>query len=183
MRDVLNQYFIAIVLPQDISDEVTKIKQDFAGRFKSKKAMRVTPHITLLPPFRFSPKQHKHLLQWVAQTPVSIKPFHQELKNFEFFVNTRNPVIFIQPVINEHLLLLQKEVTRHFRISFPKLHLSEREYNPHVTIAYRDLKPAMFHLARNEYQQKQYNVNFIVSSFHLLQHDGKAWNIIRTFNL
>ncbi len=183
MCDSLNQYFIAITLPQNVADEVTVLKQDFAERFESEKALKVLPHITLKAPFRFPEKQHKHLMTWFTQTPVSVKPFQLELENFGSFANRSRPVIFIQPLITEPLVLLQKQVIQHFKASFPKYHVEEREFNPHVTVAYRDLKPAMFRLAWKEYQSKPFNAKFSVNNFHLLQHDGKKWNTIHEFIL
>src|SRR5215471_5045375 len=94
-----NLYFIAIMPPKEISEQVTEIKKDFAERFNSSKALRVIPHITLKAPFKFS--DHTELLRWFALTPVATQSFQQELKNFGSFSNKRNPVIFVEPVMND----------------------------------------------------------------------------------
>ena len=39
-----NLYFIAIIPPQEICEAITAIKQDFAERFKSSKALKIIPH-------------------------------------------------------------------------------------------------------------------------------------------
>jgi hypothetical protein len=59
----------------------------------------------------------------------------------------------------------------------------ELEFRPHMTIAYRDLRPNLFKQAWKEYETRKYVAEFDVNSFHLLQHDGKAWNIISSYNL
>ncbi len=52
-----------------------------------------------------------------------------------------------------------------------------------MTIAYRDLKTNLFKEAWKEYETKKYAAVFNVNNFHLLQHNGKAWNIISPCNL
>src|SRR6476619_3234024 len=98
MSDRSNLYFIAIIPPDEICETVTIIKQDFADRFRSKKALKVVPHITLKAPFKFPASENIELLQLFALTPVLVHPFRQELKDFGCFANKRNPVIFIEPV-------------------------------------------------------------------------------------
>src|SRR5437867_2074942 len=98
MNQKANLYFIAIIPPEEIRETVTEIKQDFADRFKSSKARRVIPHITLKAPFKFPGEEHTSLLRWFASALISIHPFQQELKDFGCFNNKRNPVIFIEPV-------------------------------------------------------------------------------------
>src|SRR5438874_7853693 len=118
MSERSNLYFIAIVPPDEICEAVTTIKQDFADHFKSKKALKVIPHITLKAPFKFPVQDHTELLRWFESTPVFVHPFQQELKNFGCFANKRNPVIFIEPVMNESLAMLQKNVISHFINAF-----------------------------------------------------------------
>src|SRR5438105_3041247 len=132
MSEPSNLYFIAIIPPNKICESITTIRQEFADRFKSKKALKVIPHITLKAPFKFTAQDHMALLRWFALTPVSVHPFQQELKNFGCFANKRNPVIFIEPVINELLATLQKNVVGHFIKSFGKNQVAQNElkFNP-----------------------------------------------------
>jgi 2'-5' RNA ligase len=185
MSESSNLYFIAIILPDEICKVVTTIKQDFAERFQSKRALKIIPHITLKAPFKFPTHDHTSLLRWFALTRVSVHPFQQELKDFESFPNKRNPVIFIQPIMNDSLAMLQKNVVNHFIESFGKSQVAQNEFkfNPHVTVAYRDLLFQQYKTAWEEYKTKKFEAGFEVNSFHLLQHDGKKWNSIKEFAL
>ena len=185
MSEPGNLYFIAIIPPDEICKAITTVKQDFADRFKSKKALKVVPHITLKAPFKFPVQEQTSLLRWFALTPVSVHPFQQELKDFGCFTNKRNPVIFIEPVMNESLALLQKNVVKHFIKAFGKNQVAQNEFrfNPHMTVAYRDLLFPQFKTAWEEYETKEFEAIFEVNKFHLLQHDGKKWNSIREFAL
>lgn len=185
MNTKANLYFIAIIPPPEIREAVTAIKKDFAERFKSSKALRVIPHITLKAPFKFPAEQHTELLRWFALTPVTVNSFQQELKNFGSFANKRNPVIFIEPVINKSIKQLQKNVLNHFIKSFGKEQVAQNEYkfNPHMTVAYRDLLFNHFNIAWEEYKAKNFEAVFEVNSFHLLQHDGKKWESVKEIEL
>src|SRR3954451_23151745 len=114
MNSKINLYFIAIIPPQEIREAVTEIKRDFAERFKSSKALKVIPHITLKAPFKFAAEKRMDLLRWFVSINVVIKPFQQELKNFGNFANKRNPVVFVEPLMNESLKTLQRNVINHF---------------------------------------------------------------------
>ena len=174
---MMSLYFIAIIPPDEICEEITTIKRDFAKRFNSRHALKVIPHITLKAPFQFPAEQDDLLLQWFEKLPVTTKPFIQELQNFGCFNNKRSPVIFIEPLMNESLLLLQENIIDDLRINFPFI-ATDRELNfkPHMTVAYRDLLPHQFHKAWHEYKDKKYERTFEVNSFHLLQHNNRKWN-------
>lgn len=51
MSDAL--YFIALVLPSPLYEEVTRLKEYFRDRYNSKAALRSPPHITLHMPFKW----------------------------------------------------------------------------------------------------------------------------------
>jgi 2'-5' RNA ligase len=173
-------YFIALIPTDEIIAQVTAIKSDFADRFKSKHSLKVIPHITLKAPFNSPAPGHDHLMNWFQQMPISVKPFQQVLQNFDCFAKKRNPVIFIRPVINEPLITLQKEIIGHFQKSFLSSAVSNTEvqFSPHMTVAYRDLQPAHFREAWEEYKLKNFEASFIADKFYLLQHDGIKWNTI-----
>ena len=178
-------YFIAIIPPQEICDAITEFKKDFADRFNSKTALKIIPHITLKAPFAFSPADIEQVLQWFNHMAVSVPSFEQELKDFGAFRNRRNPVIFVKPVSNESLRKLQNEVIQNFEGTDAAGQVMEQEleFNPHITIAYRDLQPAMFKKAWPEYRLKSFNAMFDVNDFHLMQHDGRMWNSVSNFSL
>jgi 2'-5' RNA ligase len=180
MNAGMNLYFIAIIPPQEICDAVTTIKRDFAERFGSRHALKVIPHITLKAPFSFPADEHHRLLQWFRENPVTGEPFQQKLKDFGSFENKRNPVIFIEPELNDALKQLQSTIIQYFRRSFPFIQVPSNEFtfHPHMTVAYRDLGFENFQLAWDEYISKPFGASFIVDRFHLLQHDKKQWNSI-----
>lgn len=178
-------YFIAIIPPNEVCDEITDFKKDIAARFESKAALRILPHITLKAPFQLPASDRESVLHWFQNGIISVSPFVQELKNFGSFKKGRTPVMFVKPVMNDGLHQLQKEVLTNFvdHFSGEQVMKSETDFHPHITIGYRDLRPSMFKQAWAEYRPKQYSATFTVTGFHLLQHDGHVWNSISNFAL
>ena len=178
-------YFIAIMPPSNISDEVTRFKQDFVTRFNARAALKNMPHITLKAPFIFPRVHHEQTLCWFENMQITVPSFKQELRDFDAFHNRRSAVIFVKPVMNVFLDRLQKQVLKNFGETYSHENILKQEldFKPHMTIAYRDLQPNLFKEAWKEYETKKYAAGFDVNNFRLLQHNGKAWNIISTYNL
>jgi len=179
-----NLYFIALIPKRELREKINFFKQDFATRFNSSKALKVYPHITLKAPFKCSENAHKELVKWFSDLNIKQKEFSIELKNFGAFPNSRSPVVFVNPMHSKELHFMQKEIIASFSSLFPAdINKVDVDFNPHVTVAYRDLEPAMFNKAWEEYKNKSFNEEFEVDAFYLLQHDTKKWNIIATYNL
>ena len=184
MESRSNLYFIALIPQKEVADAVTEFKKDFASRFKSTKALRLMPHLTLKAPFHLAQSDHEFFLQWFDKLRINSPQFEIELKNFGSFPKTDGPVVFIRPVINKPLLSLQTEIISNFKISFPNLvDRFDLNFEPHMTIAYRDLSFENYVEAWKEYQAKEFKALFEVKRFYLLQHDTRQWNIITTYLL
>ena len=177
-----NLYFLAITLPETLSQKIIEIQEDIANRFKSQASLKIMPHITLKAPFRFPEDKHESILHWFSDIPVSVEPFQVKLKNFSAFHNKNKPVLYINPEPSSPLMSLQKQIRDFYQESFPseKVMNYEVDYHPHLTVAFRDLQPALFAEAWEKFKEKDFNESFEVGNFHLLQHQIKRWQIIRT---
>lgn len=184
MLSTPNLYFIALIPPKELREQITSFKQDFANRFNSKKALKVFPHITLKAPFKLSFNAHEELLRWFTDLRILQKQFTIQLKDFGAFNNKKNPVVFIQPILTKELQAVQQQLIASFNSAFPThIHKTDLNFHPHITIAYRDLSFEMFKQAWNEYKHKSFHATFEVDAIYLLQHDSQKWNIIATHNL
>jgi 2'-5' RNA ligase len=178
-------YFLAIIPPSKICEEIIAIQRDISQRFESSKSLAVVPHITLKAPFKLVASDHEHILNWFSGLEIVCPEFDIALRDFGAFHNSKSPVIYIQPDQNFFLDSLQKQILVQFRSAFPEVAVSglELHYKPHVTVAYRDLKPALFEIAWKEFKTMNFSASFHVSQFFLLQHNGLRWNQIRAFEL
>ena len=181
-----NLYFIAIIPPADICEEVTAFRNNFKENYNSRAALKNIPHITLKAPFKVDAAQHTDVLQWYASLPVTKGSFVIQLHNFGAFPNPNRPVVFIHPVITPQLKTLQSQIIKSFETAYPDIpvHYHEHRFAPHMTIAYRDLAYAEFNKAWTDvYCDKEYSAQFEVNSFYLLQHNGARWEVIAEYSL
>lgn len=174
-----NLYFIAILPPGNISDDIIAFQQDIALHYNSSAALKNMPHITLKAPFKLDAQKHHDMLKWFGSIPVGTG-FEITLENFGTFNNRNHPVIYVKPLPDNSLINLQKTVLTAFETQFPGTAISflEKKFSPHMTIGYRDLEPDEFVKAWNVYKEKQYHAVFRVTEIFLLQHNGKQWNTI-----
>lgn len=177
-----NHYFIAIIPNSTVCKEIESFKTDFAEHFDSRQAQKVMPHITLKAPFKLQASRHDELVQWFQEPFPYPCPFQAGLKNFSAFFNRYNPVVYVDPILHPSLLSLQKNIITNFQFAFPEINISDLEFRfqPHITIAYRDLSPENFEKAWMKYKMMEYEAFFDVNDFHLLQHDTKKWNVNQT---
>jgi len=185
MARILNRYMIAIIPPEEINEQIRRFQYDMAERFQSSKALRNIPHITLKAPFQTVDEEHTIVVKWFEKLQTDISPFTVGINGFGSFSGSARPVIYAMPVANLVLGGLQKQIIQQFSGVFPAIKVShtEKVFSPHITIAYRDLKPEFFLEAWVEYANLPYNASFQVSGFHLLQHDGSSWNTISEHSL
>lgn len=173
-------YFIALIPDHIFQQEVTKIKRYIEEHYQSGHALRSPAHITLHMPFKWRDDRLENLTTPLADFSNRRPHFTVELKNFGSFPPK---VIFIQVLENPELNALQHDLVR---MAGKKLKLENAQYrnrgfNPHLTIAFRDLKPATFRQAWDEFRDKEIEHSFEVESLFLLKHNGKTWDIFREF--
>ena len=170
-------YFIAIVPPRDIQNEITELKRLVADRFESKHALNAPPHITLHMPFRWKDKKIEELHQTIHEINDEFKSFEIELNGFDFF---EPRVVFVDVVENQSLNELQKSVVEKCRkkLKLDNADYREKPFHPHVTIGFRDLRKRMFYQAKEYFEGEKLSYKFQAVRIELLRHDGKKWEIM-----
>ncbi|WP_415329177.1 2'-5' RNA ligase family protein [Chryseobacterium sp. MMS23-Vi53] len=160
-------YFIAIYPPQEIIDEVKIFKQDLALHYENSKALKNDAHITLFPPFSREVSLESDIHEAFQKIDTLHSPFEIKLNGFGSFANPKNPVLFVQPESNENLQELYWRVRERF--NFMKYN-----FNPHMTVGYRNLTYENFLKAWEIYKSKEYKTKFLVDKITLLRHDS-SW--------
>ena len=175
------RYFIAIIPPEPISSNVLQIKKEFADNYNSKGALRSPAHITLHMPFLWKEEKEAQLIETLAKFTFASQT-KILLNNFGHFANR---VIFIDVAKNPDLEDMQKQLVRHAKVYLQLFNQDEsmRGFHPHMTVAFRDLRKQEFTKAWSEFQNRTFSAEFPLKDFSLLKHDGKQWNVFRTFEL
>ena len=169
----IQKYFLAILPPAPLSEQIRGIKEQVATEFGSKGALRSPAHITLHMPFEYDDAREKHLIETLDQFRDS-DSFLIKLQNFDAF---EPRVIFIHVEPNQNLTALQKHLVRHVKTNLNLYNQAEsmRGFHPHITIAFRDLKKPVFYEAMKRYGTMAFDAAFSCRSFWLLKSDNGQW--------
>ena len=177
--DNTHLYFIALVAGGALSERIREIQTHCSEEYKSKKALRSPPHITLIPPFRDEASVENILKQTLTPFFNKYHAFNVELDGFGRFDSR---VIFIKPRENSYLETLHEELQNYLSKDFSFIEKeASRKFNPHVTIASGDLNKRFFQPAWQEFENKSFSQTWNVLAVHLLKHDEKRWNPILEF--
>lgn len=166
-------YFIALVVPPPFDHEITRLKEYFQDRYNSSAALKSPPHITLHMPFKWKEKKEEELVKALAEFCSGRKPFGVELKNFGCFPPR---VIYINVVKTPELEEFQQDLVRFCRnvLNLTNANWRNHPFNPHITLAYRDLRMEKFAEAWSEFRNKEFTTKILINTVTLLKHNGMA---------
>ena len=166
-------YFISLLVPSPETHEITLIRNELSQKFNCHHALKSPPHITLHMPFRLDPAKYDLLEKALrgVEKPASFHIVTGSIKHFG------NRTIYIDVVENSSLsqfrAMLQDELFSQIQIPREKRHA----FNPHITLANRDINPNSFDDMMTFLQGKTYADKFTVHEISLLKHNGEKWEI------
>jgi len=170
-------YYIALVADQELEAILHGYKLELQQLLGCKAALKSPAHITLIPPFFWANGLSKILMDTFGHFRSSRQPFELEIDGFGHF---RTDVLFARPVDHHQLFALQREVTDYFQPLLGDKLKNRFAFNPHITLANRDLKAADFPQAWALLKDRTLRGKWLISAIHLLRHTGKEWEIIAT---
>ncbi len=180
-KDNHSLYFIAIVPNEPLQGRLMGWKEWIYKETGSMGALRSPAHITLHMPFKWKLKKEDLLISSLQNLISSISGFQVSLINFNSF---EPRVIYVDVEKNEQLTSLKDEVSslsrKTLKLDLPK---DLRGFNPHITIGFRDLKKPQFYKAWEQLKTKMFEDSFNVNSIALLKHNGKKWEVYKSFSL
>ena len=174
------RFFIALLPPPHLQAQITAIKQKVWEVYKSRAALKSPPHITLQPPFLWEDANidclHHHLAQFAQHHP----PVPVTLSGFGAFPAR---VIYVEVIRQGTLMTLQPALMDYLadHLDIEDTKSRHRRFAPHMTVAFRDLKPAMFRRAWPEFKEKPFEAEFLAKTLTLLRHDGREWQVFSEF--
>lgn len=180
MKSSERLFFIALLPPVEIQNEVTEIKQYFAENYGSRHALKSPPHVTLQPPFKWSTEKVDFLEECLTEFSRTYYPIPIILSGFGAFPPR---VIYVNVIKTPELLGIQKALMSHLEITLNLVDevSKRRPFSPHMTVAFKDLTRKNFRTAWPEFEQKSLEYKFTVPRLTLLVHNGQRWNIKAEF--
>ncbi|BDD00136.1 RNA 2',3'-cyclic phosphodiesterase [Persicobacter psychrovividus] len=176
------RYFIAILPPEQIAAQAQALKEEAANQFATKGALNSPPHLTLHMPFMWKIKKNERLIDSISAFCREQNSFNIQLKQLSCF---EPRVIFIDVAENKQLVQLQSALKKWLKINLNIFNADykERPYHPHLTIAFRDLKKAVFPAAWAYFKQKEFQEDFKADALYLLKYQDKKWEVFKKFPL
>lgn len=173
-------YYIAIVCPAAINEKVLQHKLWMQQHFGCNVALKSPAHITLVAPFYFEEAKETQLKEALQLFSFQESPVTIELNGFSHFGKR---VIFIQVNNNPILEILGKQLNIHLHHLLPDTIKEEsRPFNPHVTIANRDVKPSVFEKAWKYFSEKRFEEIFDTNTVSILKLTEGKWHVISEIN-
>ncbi|MEM7548355.1 MAG: 2'-5' RNA ligase family protein [Bacteroidota bacterium] len=172
----INRYFLALIPTKEVREELQDLKIKISDEYQTKASLRSPPHLTLHMPFLKPAKYEKQLIESLTDFCNEPKPFDLTLNGYGSF---EPKVFFVQVVENQELKNLHQELHQLMKIKhnvLPREGFIERPFRPHITLAFRDLKKQEFYRLWKDFQDRNYERVFMVSSLALLKHNGISWD-------
>ncbi len=177
----MNMYYVAIVAPADINQQILKWKNFFKEHYNCLVGLKSPAHITLLPPFWMNEALEPALISDINKFSTSETRFDIVLKDFGAF---KPKTIFVNVVkrqrLNDLFVSFSDFIDEQNKYPVKK---DDRVFYPHVTLATRDLHKKAFYEASEIFSMKKYEATWIVNGISLLRHDKKNWDVIFTSQL
>ncbi len=171
-------YFIALVLPPHLDQEILSYKNLMRERFDCKVGLKSPAHITIVPPFWMEGAQESLLLKDVDVLAGNLAAFAVATNNFSAFTPR---TIFIAVQDNEELKRLKKTADDFFKQKAEyKIKIDSRRFHPHITIATRDLHKKTFQEAWTLFETEPFQEQWVATGLSVLRHNKKNWDIIHT---
>jgi len=173
-------FFIALLPPISIQEQVNQIKQYFAFRYASSAAQKSPPHITLQPPFEWERESREILAETLFDFASQRLSIPITLSGFAAFAPR---VIFVNVKKTPELLSLQADLAQKMQTTLGIIDQRSqgRPFAPHMTVAFKDLTKQNFKAAWPEFENQPFNAEFTPTQLTLLIHDSGRWNICQEF--
>ncbi len=174
------EYLLVLSPHEELWNKITKVKLEFAEKYKSDVAKWSKPHITLVNFVNWDMMEER-LIKRLQMIAMGIAPFKIELKDYGSFPSH---TIYINVVTKLPVQHVVKEIKA--AQSLMKLNAENKPHfieESHLTIA-RKLKPWQYESGWLEYSHRQFTGRFIADGMLLLKRpagEKSAYQIAKRF--
>lgn len=174
----MSLYFIALIPPENIKEEIKSFKEEVREKFNVKHALKLPAHITMQRPFKMPDAIEEELKIFLDNFSKTQQAFEIEISGFGEFDQR---AIFAEVINNQPVIDLFDRLQEGIA---PFVHAKDKQHSihPHLTIATRDLGRQDFPQVWEDFKVRKYEANYKAESLFLLKHNGKLWEIISENN-
>ena len=169
----IEKYFLAIVPSKEIFDRAESIKEEIREKFGVKYALKSPAHITLKMPFNYNEAKEEILIGKIGELLKHQASFQVKITGVGTFGNR---VIFLDIEKSKELEILQSSLKSFCKKELNLVdELSDRNYHPHMTLAFKDLKPGSFAEVLDLVRRRGFQTEFCAVSLVLLKRVEGRW--------
>lgn len=179
MSKTFLRLFIALIPPQKVQVYAEQLIQELRDRFQTNTA-KAPPHITLQAPFDLPADRLDELKHCLRHFAASHPPIPVLASGFAAFAPR---VLFINVQKTANLLKTQAELAEALEktLQIVDSKSKHRAFSPHITVASRQITPALFQKIWSELQSRSVEFEFTCDRLTLLAHNGQVWEIQAEF--
>ncbi|MDA3613958.1 2'-5' RNA ligase family protein [Polluticaenibacter yanchengensis] len=167
-------YYIAILCGNEINEKVLSLKNYMQSTYGSRAALKSPAHLTIIPPFKSEEDLENNYKSFLDEVNFTLVPVTVKLNGYNHFGER---VLFVDVEKTEALLNIEKETFNLFEDRFPAISFNAKpEFNPHVTIATRDIPEGKLSEALAYFKENHpFNDEFTVKELKLMKLKNNKW--------
>lgn len=173
-------YLVALLPPEPVFSQTWALKQEVHRLTGSRNAVRLPPHITLLPPWPAPAEAEAAYRTALAAFVATEASCMVALEDFAWFGDR---TLYVRVVQAEALRALQARLAAWGEAQALGIPAEKRPYTPHLTLATRDLPPPQVPALRELFAGRGYAATFAAAQLTLFRHDGQQWQARATLAL
>lgn len=170
---VIQKYFLALVPPPEILEKAHAIKLLIRDHFGIRYALKSPPHITLKMPFSYNEAKEILLKKELGDFLMAQKPVTLSIGGVGTFGRR---VIYLCIEKTPELTALQSSLRNFCKKELNLVdELSDRNYHPHLTLAFKDLKTGQFDDVLDLIKAQGFQAKFNAVDLMLLKRVDQKW--------
>lgn len=169
----MQKYFLAIIPEGIVQAHCLDLKNEIKAKYNVKYALKSPAHVTLKMPFSYNEAKENVLISKLSVFLNSALSFSVNIGGAG---NFGKRVIYLKVQKIEHLVKLQQDLKGFCRRELNLVEeLSDRNFEPHITVAYKDLKEQYFGPIFELVSKKSLDEMSLVDRVHLLKRVEGRW--------
>ena len=170
-----NLFLVCLIPPKDIVDDIDNLRNFISEKFKVFESLKRPVHLTLYDPVKITSLSQEESFFNALNNAAYSESFDQILLNFNSFPEH---TFYIDAEQNQGIMNLKKQIDEELK-PMKLVEKNRPKFNPHVTLAFRDLKPEVYRELITEFKDRKFKRKFLVSAFSVYKHDGKRWQAFK----
>lgn len=176
---IIQKYFLALIPPPEILEKAHDIKLLIRDHFGIKYALKSPPHVTLKMPFSYNEAKEILLEKKLGDFLIAQKPFKIKIEAVSTFGKR---VIYLGIKKSPELAQLQSSLKTFCKKELNLVdELSDRNYHPHLTVAFKDLKVGQFDEVLDLVKGQSFQAEYVAVDLAILKRVEQNWILHKKF--